>query len=136
MRKSTLIIVLILTVIAFFSCNKKNDKSDKFNFLTENVWLSDSLLVNGQDASGEGEPLENFVGEAKFNKDGSGTFGLYSGSWYFSNNETVITITAGELPIPLTCNIVELTASDFKITTAFTDPILGQLAIRITFKAK
>ena len=136
MRKSTLFLALIAIGIVFFSCNKKDDKSDKFNFLTDNIWISDSLLVNGEDASGAGQPLEKFVGEAKFNRDGSGTFGLYSGSWYFTSNETVITITTDDLPIPLTCNIVELTASSFKITTAFTDPLLGQLAIRITFKAK
>ncbi len=136
MRKSTLIIVLISIGIAFFSCNKKDDKSDMFNFLTDNVWLSDSLLVNGEDAGGSGQLLEKFVGEAKFNKDGSGTFGLYSGSWYFTSKETVITITTDELPIPLTCNIIELTAASFKITTAIVDPLLGQLSIRITFKAK
>lgn len=136
MRRLAFILILISLSITYFSCSNKDDKSDKFNFLTDNIWLSDSLLVNGIDASGEGEPLEKFVGEATFNKDGSGTFGLYDGSWYFTNNEEVIVIVTEDLPIPLTCNIVELTASSFKITTAFNDPTLGQLAIRITFKAK
>ncbi len=131
------IVITIATVLLLvLACSKKDDNSENFIFLTDNTWLSDSLLVNGIDASGEGEPLEKFVGEATFNKDGSGTFGLYDGAWYFTNNETVITITTEDLPIPLTCNIVELTASSFKITTSFNDPILGQLAIRITFKAK
>ena len=136
MKKFTLILVLISLSLIYYSCNKKDVKSDRFIFLTDNIWLSDSLLVNGVDASGAGELLEGFVGEAKFNEDGTGTFGQNAGAWYFTDNETDITITSDDLQVPLTCNIVTLTATSFKITTSYTVPIVGQLAIRITFKAK
>ena len=134
MKKLTLILVLISLSLIYYSCNKKDAKSDRFIFLTDNIWLSDSLLVNGVDASGG--LLAIFVGEAKFNEDGTGTFSQNAGGWYFTDNETDITITSEDLPLPLTCNIVTLTATNFKITTSFEDPIAGQLAIRITFKAK
>jgi len=122
--------ILVIT----FSC--KEDESERFKLLTGHAWVSDSLLVDGQDASGPGEMLEKFKGDAEFFEDGSGYFGQYDGGWYFTNNETDITITSDSLQLPLTSNIIELTSESFKITTQF--PVVPNvyLDIRITFKAK
>lgn len=131
-----MLLVLASLSLLYFSCSEKDKKTDRFNFLINNIWVSDSLLVNGIDASGAGGLLEDFVGEADFKPDGTGDFGDNTGSWYFTNNEEDITITSEALPFPLTCNIAELTAVSFKLTTSFTHPLAGQLDIRITFKAK
>lgn len=131
----TLPVALFVLLIALtISCKEK--ESEKFKLLTGHEWVSDSLLVDGEDASGAGSLLEKFVGDAMFYKDGSGYFGQYTGGWYFTNNETDITITSDSLQIPLTCNITELTDQSFKITTSF--PLVQSvlLDIRITFKAK
>ncbi|MEE4116407.1 MAG: hypothetical protein V2I37_09575 [Marinilabiliaceae bacterium] len=125
-------IVTILLILA--SCGDKT--SERFKLLTGHAWQSDSLLVDGMDASGPGEMLEKFVGEAMFYEDGSGYFGQYTGGWYFSNNETDITITSDSLALPLTSNIDELTGESFKISTRFTTAQSIVLDIRITFKAK
>ena len=130
-------IVLILSVIIMliWGCNKGDNNSETFNLLTDHAWVSDSLLLNGLDASSPGSMLEKFKGDAQFYEDGSGYFGQYEGGWYFTNNESDITITSDSLQLPLTSNIIELTDQSFKITTQFpAGPLL--LDVRITFKAK
>lgn len=135
MRYSKLVFAAIISsVLILASCGNKT--SERFKLLTGHAWQSDSLLVDGMDASGPGEMLEKFVGEARFYEDGSGYFGQYTGGWYFSNNETDITITSDSLALPLTTNIEELTGESFKITTKFTTAMSIVLDIRITFKAK
>jgi hypothetical protein len=129
------IALLIVTGLIIFSACKKNSESERFVLLTTPVWTSDSLLVNGFDASGPGQLLEKFKGDAKFNKNGTGSFGQYTGTWRFSYNETNLVIESDSLLLPLTTNIVELTAISLKVTTVFPsspDP----LNIRMTFKAK
>jgi len=138
--KSQKFLLLILSVLSIcFACKKENDdKSERFKLLTGHLWLTDSLLVAGQDASGPGQLLEKFAGEADFREDGTGDFGDYSGTWFFSNNENDITISSDSLLLPLTARIRELTAISFKITTSFpnqADPN-NPLDIRITFKPK
>jgi hypothetical protein len=137
MKIRSILILAVAVVVTVAAC-KKEEGSERFRLLTGTIWQSDDLLVDGQDASGAGQPLEIFVGEAEFKKDGTGTFGQFEGTWYFSNNENNITITTTELPVPLTTSIEELTKQSFKITTLF--PILGDPSapnlIRITFKAK
>lgn len=133
--------VLIIFTGALFvlSCEKESDEvSDRFNLLTGTVWLSDSLLVNGVDGSYPGGPLENFKGEAIFNEDGTGTFGIYTGTWKFEQNETVLKITSPSLLIVLTTQIVELTATSLKITTTYPNSANPDepLNIRMTFKPK
>ena len=136
MRSLKAIILTLIVIMICFAC-KKDEQSERFKLLTSHVWVSDSLLVDGEDASGPGGTLEKFVGDAEFKVDGTGYFGQYEGTWYFSNSETDITITSNSLAFPLTSRIVELTQSDFKITTSFPSGIPGvNLAIRITFKAK
>lgn len=133
-------ILLFLTIAGFFwfaSC-EKDKESDNFKNLTGRTWLSDSLLVNGVDASGIGGLLEDFKGDVKFNEDGTGTFGNYTGEWLFGLNETQLIISSDSLPLPITANIKELTSTSLKITTNFPNPLVpgSTLNIRMTFKPK
>lgn len=135
-------IVFFLTAIAgicMIACSDKDDEKDKdyFTLLTRPTWVADSLLANGVDASGPGQALENFKGEAKFRTDGSGTFGSYSGTWTFSS-KTQITINSPDFLIPIFAEIIELHASSLKITTVVPDMNNAGafLNIRMTFNAK
>ena len=128
--KNIALLLVIIGCFQIFSCSK-DPQSEKFLLLTGPVWASDSLLVNGEDASGPGELLENFKGDVKFNEDYTGTFGSYTGKWRFAFDETQIVISSDSLPIPLTAIIAELTETSLKITTNF-----SSLNIRMTFKAK
>jgi len=133
--------ILVLAAFGLFlaalSC-KDDTTSERFGFLTGTVWTSDSLLVNNTDASGSGGLLEKFKGDAEFRADGTGYFGIYTGSWKFSSGETEITIFSDSLSFPLTSVIDELTAASFKISTAFPNQVNPDepLSIRMTFKAK
>jgi hypothetical protein len=133
-----LALLLIIAGIFYSSSCKKDSQSESFKLLTGPVWASDSLLVNGADASGPAGLLFNFKGEAKFNEDGTGYFGIYKGTWRFAYNETQIIITADSLSLPLTTKIAELTSKSLKITTSYPNLInpTAPLLIRMTFKAK
>jgi hypothetical protein len=121
-----LILLLVISGCFYMISCKKDSQSENFKLLTTPVWSSDSLLVNGTDASDPGGLLENFKGDVKFNTDYTGTFGDYTGTWRFALNET----------LPLTTQIVELTTASLKIKTSF--PVIQgtPLNIRMTFKAK
>ena len=137
--KKILILGVVVSCLALANCSKENGKENSLeSVLTAVVWKADSLLANGADASGPGQLLEKFKGEARFNKDYTGTFGKYSGTWWLSGNETQITIKSDSLPLPLTSNIVELIPSSFKITTAVPNPedFSAQIKIRMTFIPK
>ena len=138
MKKFNIICLVLLSLILVFACSKKEEKSERFRILTGQVWTSDSLLVNGEDASGPGQFLEKMAGDAEFRPDGTGYFGQYTGTWYFMNNETEITISSPSLGTPMGLKIVELTGQSFKITTRWLlDEDLGiYLDIRITFIPK
>ncbi len=137
MKKLNIIYLLLVTAVLIFACKKNEERSERFKTLTGQVWTTDSLLVDGVDASGPGELLEKMAGDAEFRPDGTGYFGQYTGTWYFTNNETQITINSDSLAFPLTANIAELTRQSFKITTSFPTAVPGvNLAIRITFKPK
>lgn len=134
--KNLLLVGMITCCFFAFSC--KDKESDRFKFLTENVWAPDSLVANGVDASGPGGILESFVGDATFNKDGTGTFGSYVGTWRFNVDETKIVIETESLAIPVTANIAELTSTSLKLTTVLPNPndLQNPFNIRMTFKAK
>jgi hypothetical protein len=74
----------------------------------------------------------------KFNTNGTGSFGSYTGSWQFANNESELIIVTDSLPIPITAQIKELTSTSLKLTTALITPTppYTPLSIRMTFKAK
>ncbi len=128
------VILLIITALAIASACSKDKTSERFRLLTSHTWTSDSLLANGVDASDPGEMLALFKGDANFNEDGTGTFGQYTGTWMFTDNETNVAITSPDLPFALTTHIVELTSVSFKVT--FTYPGVTPTNIRMTFKPK
>ena len=132
--KNLALIIIIAIFLAIFSC-KKDSESERFKLLTGPTWVSDSLLANGVDAGNPGGILEKFKGTVKFNKDGTGNFGVYEGKWRFVYEETQIVIETDSLPIPLTTKIAELTAASLKITTSFPNLTTGiTIDIRMTFK--
>ncbi len=90
------------------------------------------------DASGAGQLLAKFVGDVKFNEDGTGYFGKYTGEWMLSVDENYLTITTDSLPIPIVADIDMLTSTDLKITTNVLNPVnpSDPFDIRMTFKAK
>jgi hypothetical protein len=132
------IILLAAIVLSFqiFSCSKDSQSSDKFKLLTTPTWQSDSLLVNGVDASGPGGMLESFKGDVKFNTDYTGTFGQYEGTWRFAFNESQIVISSDSLALPVTAVIDELTQTSLKLKTSYTIPGTPAINLRMTFKAK
>jgi hypothetical protein len=133
-----LALLLIITGCFLISSCKKDSQSESFKLITGPVWTSDSLLANGNDASGPGGMLENFKGEARFNSDGTGYFGIYTGTWRFAYNETQIVISADALAIPLNAKIAGLTKTSLKITTSYPnllDPSYPT-RLRLTFKAR
>ncbi len=137
--KRIIFLLAILGLIIAYACKDDNDSgSERLRLLTGPVWNSDSLLANGVEAGGAGGLLENFAGETKFNTDGSGQIGQYEGTWKFAYDETEITIASDSLTFPITAQIVELTSSSFKITTAVPNPVrpLEPILIRMTFKPK
>ena len=123
-------------VVAFSSCSKEK-VSEQFTLLTGHAWTSDSLLANGVDASGPGQMLELFSGDARFNKDGTGTFGQYTGTWMFADNETSLAISSVDLPITISTHIDELTSVSLKVSFVYPGvPPLPPTNIRMTFKPK
>lgn len=122
-------------VCGFLACTEEGP-SERFSLLTGYTWQSDSLLANGEDASGPGEMLENFKGKAIFREDGTGVFGGYVGTWRFAYDETQIVIRSDSLAFPLSTNIVELTSASFKITTDFPNVLDPEnpTKLRLTFK--
>jgi len=134
--KNLVLLIIISGFLLVSSCNKDSE-SERFKLLTTPTWASDSLLADGIDASGPGGILKNFKGEAKFNQDGTGNFGIYEGKWRFAYDETQIVIETDSLPIPLTTQIAELTSASLKITTSYPNIVTGiPIKIRMTFKAK
>lgn len=136
MRNIALFLIISLC-IAVSSCKEK--ESERFRFLTEPTWVAVSLLANGADATGPDGLLEGFVGDAKFNADGTGTFGSYSGTWMFDVTEEKLIISSPSLPISVTLNIIELTSTSLKLQGSLPD--LQNLAgppidIQMTFRPK
>jgi hypothetical protein len=139
------VLMLFLSALVIVSCDKDEDEvSEKFKLLTGIQWESEALQVNGVDASGEGQLLENFKGDVDFNEDGTGSFGQYTGTWEFTENEemlvikTVIAIEETEIPVTLNCLIIQLTSSLLEISTEFPNFENPQepLNIEMTFRAK
>jgi hypothetical protein len=135
--KNLFLTLLIVVGIVLVSC-KKETTSQRFDYLTGVTWVSDSLLANGEDASDPGEILAKFKGEVKFNEDGTGVFGVYTGTWTFAFNETQILIDSDSLPLRLTSQIAELTETSLKITTEYPDLTNSSntIYIRMTFNPK
>ena len=135
--KKLLVLILTITGLIAFSCDD-TDVTANFSNLTSNIWAADSLLANGVNAGGPGELLEDFNGILLFNEDGTGTFGVYEGSWYFAYEETQMVLSSDSLIMPLTAIIEELTGVSLKMTTVFPNTIYpdNPTNIRMTFKAE
>lgn len=128
---------LITAYLLLSGCNK-DDESERFKLLTTPVWTSESILANGVEPAGSWIFLKQFSGDAKFNKDGTGSFGSYTGQWRFNEDETEITIITTAVPLPIITDIVELTSKSLKITTTVNNPLnpLESADVSMTFKAK
>lgn len=138
MKHIVYILISLFLIPVFFACNKE-ESSSRMDLLTAHIWVADSLLVNGEDASGEGEFLEDFKGDTKFNEDGSGYLGTHVGTWQFASKETQIIITSESLQIPVTTKIEELSENSLKLTTAVVGepgPPIVVYNIRLTYKPK
>ena len=131
------LLAFISACLLIFACNK-NDRSERFKLLTSPIWRADSLFANGVDATGPGQILEKFAGDAKFDEDGSGYFGDYTGQWRFNVQETQLTIITDSLPLPIIADIKEITSISLKITTVVPNQLDPDTPfnIRMTFKAK
>ncbi|HUV00222.1 MAG TPA: hypothetical protein VMW32_04595 [Bacteroidales bacterium] len=134
--KNLFLLLAITGCFVVFSC--KDKESERFRLLTDPVWRTDSLVANGVDASGAGGILEDFVGDVKFAKDGTGNFGDYEGTWMFNIGETQLIIESDSLPITVIADIIELTSASLKLKTKFPNPLdlLNPINIRMTFKPK
>jgi hypothetical protein len=134
--KNLVLLLIITGCFAVFSCKEK--ESERFRLLTDPIWRTDSLLVNGVDATGPGGILTDFLGDTKFNTDGTGYFGDYTGTWMFTSDETELVITSDSLPIPVIADIKELTSVSLKLTTLMPNPndLTQTYNIRMTFKVK
>jgi len=135
MKKLTFLLIIAAGIL-LMACDEK--KSERFILLTTPTWRADSLYADGVDASGPGQVLAKFVGDAKFREDGTGYFGKYVGEWMLSLNENYITITSDSIPVAIIADIDLLTSTDFKITTSVPNPLnlTDPFDIRMTFKAK
>jgi len=136
--KASILVFILFSI--FLSCEKEEEvqHSEKFLLLTNPVWVSDSLLADGEEAGGFEQPLHAFNGETKFNVDGTGTVGIYEGFWSFMENESQIRIISDSLPGAVIAFIRELTEQSFKLEAGFltpTDPPV-YLDVRMTFKKK
>jgi hypothetical protein len=134
--KNIVLLAIITGCFFVFSCGEK--ESERFRLLTDPIWVPDSLLANGVNASGPGGLLADFLGDAKFKKDGTGYFGNYTGTWSFNIDETELVISSDSLPIPIIADIKELTSVSLKLTTVLPNPqdLQHPYNIRMTFKAK
>ena len=136
--KNLLILLILSSLFIAFAC-KKDNPSQAFVLLTTPVWSPDSLLAFGIDAGSPGGFLESFNSDAKFNKDGTGVFGNYTGTWRLTQKDTELVISSDSLAIrTLTTKIAELTEQSLKITTAIPNEmnLSSPIPIRMTFKAK
>lgn len=138
--KNLLLFIAVMAGLWLSGCKKDGNTDELYTWLTEKPWRTDTLQVNGSEPTGLlGERFEKFRGEARFNEDGTGTFGSYNGTWRFPDKtRKQLVINADSLGFPLTTDIVELKANSLKITTSLPDlwGDEGTLNIRITFRPK
>lgn len=132
------ILFFVLSLSIVVACAKDEPLSERFKLLTSHIWLNDSLLANGVEASAPGELLDDFKGETKFNEDGTGNVGNIVGEWQFYKNETEIVITSDSLPVSVSVYIAELTANSLKVTTSYLVSYNPKILvdIRMTFVPK
>ena len=135
--KRSVFLFCITACMLIIACSKEKE-SERFKLLTTPVWTSESILANGVEPAGSWVFLKQFSGDAKFNKDGTGTFGSYTGQWRFNEDETEITIITSTVPLPIITDIVVLTSQSLRITTTINNPLNPSESadVSMTFKAK
>ena len=135
--KNLVLSFFILSGLILISCTKE-PATQRYKYLTEVTWVSDTLFANGEDASDPGELLEKFKGEVVFRTNGTGVFGVYEGTWNLAYDDTQIMIKADSLPMRLVTQIIELNAVSLKITTEYPNVIIPTepIQIRMTFNSK
>ncbi|HOS71330.1 MAG TPA: hypothetical protein PLZ75_02650 [Bacteroidales bacterium] len=119
--RRTICLSFIAIALLLTACSKEKE-SERFRLLTTPVWVSESILVNGVKPEGDWDFLNDFTGDAKFHKDGTGYFGSFTGEWKFNDAETEIIITTTTVPIPIVTEIIELTSVTLKISTTILNP--------------
>ncbi len=135
--RNTICLSIITTVLLLTACSK-DKKSEPFRLLTTPVWVNESILVDGEEPAGDWVFLNEFTGEAKFNEDGTGYFGSFTGQWRFNEAETEITITTETIPLPIITRIIELTSQRLKISTVILNPqnLLESAEVTMIFKTR
>ena len=135
--KDRIFLFCITACMILFSCSKK-DKSERFILLTTPVWTTESIVATGTDTTGIGVLIKQLEGDAKFNEDGSGSFGSFTGQWWFNPDETNITIKTQSLIVAIVADIIQITAQSLKLSTPVTLPThpSDPINLLITFKAK
>ena len=136
MKKQFFLFCITICVL-IIACSKE-EKSERFKLLTTPVWTSESFVATGTDTSGVGAIIKQLKGDAKFNEDGTGYFGSFTGQWRFNPDETEITIVAQSLPLPIVTEIILLTAQSLKLNAPVTIQSHPQdlIDLLMTFKAK
>ena len=133
--KNIALFLVICCCFQIFSCSKDSE-SEKFKLLTGPVWASDSLLVNGEDASGPGELLENFKGDVKFNEDYTGNFGILYRNMEIRLRRNTDCHLIRLPPYPAHGNNCRTDPDLIKNNNKLPVPPTDTINIRMTFKAK
>jgi hypothetical protein len=139
MRRIYIFSILILAIAVVIGCKKEDPTDAYFDLLTAHIWTADSLLADGVEAGGDGQLLERFNGDTKFNTDGTGYVGEIAGLWEFTETKTSLIITSDSLPASVQASIAELTSLSLKLTTAFpvlVDSTYVPVAVRMCFVPK
>jgi len=134
--KKFIYLSLVALVLLLVSCSK-DEKSERFILLTTPVWTTESITATGADTTGVGVLIKLIRGDAKFNPDGTGTLGMFSGQWSLSDDENQITITTLALPA-IVADILTLTAQSLSLSADITIATHPQDLIKIvlSFKVK
>lgn len=131
MKPAWLVCVAVCLLIT--ACNKE-EKSERFILLTTPVWSAQSFEASGTDTTGIGILIKQLDGDAKFNEDGTGYFGNFTGQWKFMSDETQIQIDTPSLLAPVITDIILLTDQSLKLLATVT--ILAPIDLIMTFKAR
>jgi hypothetical protein len=126
-------LVCVAFCLLITACNKE-EKSERFILLTTPVWSAESFEASGTDTTGIGLLIKQLDGDAKFNEDGTGYFGNFTGQWKFMSDETQIQISTQSLPAPVLTDIILLTDQSLKLLATVT--ILAPIDLSMTFKAR
>lgn len=135
--KKLIYLTFVAVALFLYSCSKDKE-SERFTLLTTPVWTTESITATGADTTGVGVLIKLIRGDAKFNTDGTGTFGMFSGKWSLNSDEDQITITTLALPSSIVADILTLTNQSLKLSADITIATHPQDLINLvlSFKVK